>query len=205
MACDLVPGREHDVVPVAAGHAPLLVVVLVVGRVVVPAAAVRLEDRSLPLEGEVVAIGVTVPLEWELAHEVGDAVRERAAVGSSPRVSTVPDGADRVGAGAGRVGARRRAARVDRSARRYAPERRYRCQPPTPSVLARDLRTPRPRASPPSCNNVHSTPVVRQPAYPSHHKAAPVSDDAPRHARVLARTLCGSAISAISAVTPSRP
>ena len=45
-AVDLAPGGEHDPVPASTGHAPLLVVVLVVGRVVVPPAAVRLEDDA---------------------------------------------------------------------------------------------------------------------------------------------------------------
>jgi len=70
-----------DPVVVAAGDAPLLVVVLVVGRVVVPTAAVRLEDRALVGEREVEEVGASVPAEGELADEVGDAVGDEEAPG----------------------------------------------------------------------------------------------------------------------------
>src|SRR4051794_12016490 len=53
IARDLVPGREHDAVSQPAGDAPFFAVVLVVGRVVVPSPAVRLENRSFAFEGEV--------------------------------------------------------------------------------------------------------------------------------------------------------
>src|SRR5436190_8886994 len=79
LPCDLVPGCEHDLVSAASGDAPFLVVVFVVDGIVVPASTVRLEDRSPALEGEVVAISVTVPLEWELAYEVGDPVGDEQA------------------------------------------------------------------------------------------------------------------------------
>src|SRR5439155_21640904 len=79
LARDLLPCRERDAVAAAAGHAPLLVVVLIVNGVVVPAPTLGLEDEPRVFEGEVVEIGLAVPLEWELANEVGDAVREQQA------------------------------------------------------------------------------------------------------------------------------
>jgi hypothetical protein len=44
-----------------------------------PAAAVGLEDRVLPGEREVEAVGAAVPVERELAHEVGDPVGDGLA------------------------------------------------------------------------------------------------------------------------------
>src|SRR5438552_9749273 len=79
MTRHLVPGGEHDAVSVAPRDAPLFVVVLVVGGVVVPPSAVRLEDRSLAQEREVVAIRASVPLERELADEVPDLARDQQA------------------------------------------------------------------------------------------------------------------------------
>ena len=63
----------------ATGDAPLLVVVFVVGRIVVPSPPVGLEDRSLSLEGEVEVVGASVPHEWEFAREPLDAVGDEQA------------------------------------------------------------------------------------------------------------------------------
>ncbi len=75
-AGDLVPCRQHDSVSVPPWDAPLLVVTLVVGGVVVPASTVRFEDYPLLNEGEVVSKGTVVPLERKLAHEVRHSVRD---------------------------------------------------------------------------------------------------------------------------------
>src|SRR5437667_3505773 len=77
----LLPCREHDAVAVPPRNAPLLVAALVVGRVVVPAAAVRLEDRPLALEREVEEVRTAAPFERELANELGEAVRHEKPAG----------------------------------------------------------------------------------------------------------------------------
>ena len=159
---DLRPGREDDSIAVTPGHAPLVVVALVVGGVVVPATAVRLEDRARPLEAEVEAVGAPFQVERELAHEVGEPVRDEQAAGLHLQRRTRRRSPDR--AGRADRAARRRPGRPRAEPLEIRAQRRNRREPPAPSVFARDLEAPRRRARARAPAIVASTPVTREPA-----------------------------------------
>jgi len=80
MLGDVGPGREHKPEAVAGGDAPLVLVPLVVGGVVVPPLPVGLENHALAEEGEVVSEGLTALDQWMLADEAGQALhREQSS------------------------------------------------------------------------------------------------------------------------------
>jgi hypothetical protein len=80
-AGDLQPRGEHDAKAVPGGNAALLVVVLVVGRVVVPAAPTRLDDDAPPLEREVEVVRPTIRLQRKLPGETVESVGDQQPAG----------------------------------------------------------------------------------------------------------------------------
>ena len=130
----LVPGREDDAIAVAPGNAPLLVVVLVVGGVVVPAAPVRLEDRRAARRRSRRGRGRATRAELAVKHRCR---ARRAAVGSSLRASTGTHVSGRA-RGTGRGAPRPRVVRAAVAAQ-VRVKRGHRSETPAPSVLARDL------------------------------------------------------------------